>query len=372
MLMDKKLINEKIDLVSEKLVHLGACDYDLDKDLSREEILKYGKCSRDFGIEEWDWPQGVGLYGLYLLYEKRKDWKLLDFFTKWYENNLERGLPSQNINTTCPYLTLVELLDIIPHRKIYEDLCIGQANFLMDKLPRTKDGGFQHVTSDLKDRNKVMLNEGQLWADTLFMAVLFLQKMGLRYQNKEWLDEATRQYLTHIKYLFNKSTGLLYHGFSFIRNDNFAGAFWCRGNSWFTLGLSLFLENAKAIDGGTFQYLADTFKSHVNALKDCQRPSGLFSTLLDDKSTYEEVSGSSAMAAGILKGIKLGILDSSYKEFADKIISAICSNIDKDGTVLNVSAGTAMGMEKDFYKNIPLSPMAYGQALALIALCQLI
>ena len=57
------------------------------------------------------------------------------------------------------------------------------------------------------------------------------------------------QLLVHIKYLYRKENGLFYHGFSFLRNDNFGGIHWCRGNSWFTLGLPLLLEQAEETDG---------------------------------------------------------------------------------------------------------------------------
>ena len=71
-----------------------------------------------------------------------------------------------------------------------------------------------------------------------------------------------------------------------------------------------------------------------------------------------------------MEGIKIGILDASYEECAAKAIEGICANVDEDGTVLNVSAGTGMGYDADHYKNIVIRPMAYGQSLALIALCE--
>ena len=369
--MDRKILEEKISLVMNKLINLGGDDSDgEDEGLSLEEILKAGKCSRDYGIEEWDWPQGVGLYGLYMLQEKHGSDEFMDFFINWYDRNLEIGLPSRNINTSCPYLTLVSILDQMPNKDKYEQLCIDQAEFLMNELPKTKDGGFQHVTSAIGDRNGVMLNEGQIWADTLFMAVLFLQKMGIRYNNEAWKAEATHQFLVHIKYLYSKSTGLFYHGFSFERSDNFGGIYWCRGNSWFTLGVTMFLESADYLDGGTRQFIIDTFRDHAETLRKYQAPSGLFHTVIDDVTSYEEVSGSAAMAAGLLRGVKLGLLDSSYQAVADKALEGIVANVDTDGTVLNVSAGTAMGMNADHYKGIQIRPMAYGQSLSLIALCE--
>ena len=76
------------------------------------------------------------------------------------------------------------------------------------------------------------------------------------------------------------------------------------------------------------------------------------------------------MAAGILRGIRLGLIGEGYRDCADRAILALCRCIDKDGTVQKVSAGTAMGMNADHYKGIGIRPMAYGQALTLIALCE--
>ena len=92
--------------------------------------------------------------------------------------------------------------------------------------------------------------------------------------------------------------------------------------------------------------------------------------VLTDAGSYEEVSGSAAITAGILKGIRYGILDDSYLACAWKAVEAILDNIDRDGTVLNVSGGTGMGYDADHYKNILIAPMAYGQSLTILALAE--
>ena len=94
--------------------------------------------------------------------------------------------------------------------------------------------------------------------------------------------------------------------------------------------------------------------------------------MLTDATSYEEVSGSAAIAAGILRGVKTGILGDEYLECAFRAIKAILQNIDADGTVLNVSAGTGMGYNAEHYKNIVIAPMAYGQSLTILALVRAI
>lgn len=228
-----------------------------------------------------------------------------------------------------------------------------------------------------KDDNPWQLSGGDIKWYTDWLAVrgvnLFIPHAfyySIRCDRKDWRDEATHQVLLHIKYLYCKNNGLFYHGFSFIRNDNFGGIFWCRGNSWFTLGLTLFLEKADYLDGGTRQFIIDTFRTHAEALRSYQAEDGLFHTVIDDATSYEEASGTAAMAAGLLRGMKAGILDESYRVCADRAITALCDCVDTDGTVLKVSAGTAMGMNAEHYKGIGIRPMAYGQALTLIALCE--
>lgn len=371
--MNNEQLLPKIHLVVEKLMHLGGANYDKDK-TTTEEDTKKGLIQRDFGIEEWDWPQGIGLYGLYKLQEFYGDDRYMTFFQHWYENNMDIGLPSKNINTTAPFLPLSNLLSHMENNPIYTQLCEDRAEWLMNGLPKTKEGGFQHVTSALGNRDGVCLHEEQVWVDTLVMAVLFLNQMGQMEKSKNcqtWVNEATHQFLLHVKYLYDKQTGLFHHGWSFERNDNFGGVFWCRGNSWFTYGVMDYLEACgEHMDIGVRTYLIDTFKAQAQALKALQAPSGLWHTVLTNTESYEEVSGSGAITAGILKGIKAGILDDSFKSVADKALQAICDNISENGTVLNVSAGTGIGMDAEHYKNIAILPMAYGQSLALLALCE--
>ena len=365
--IDKKEVQEKLNLVIDKLMKLGEPE-------NNDELAKGGEAigffKRDFGIQEWDWPQGVGLYGLLKIMQYENSNTYNDFLYKWFKDNIEQGLPSKNINTTTPLLTLVELNEYYKDPE-FEKICLKWADWLMNCLPRTKERGFQHVTSANGDRQGVRLNENEMWIDTIFMTVLFLNKMGQKYNRKDWVDESIHQVLMHIKYLYDNKTGLFYHGWTFNEMNNFGGIFWCRGNSWFTLGILDYIDMFKGtMNAGVKEFIIDTYKAQAEALKNLQSKSGLWHTVLTDPTSYEEVSGSAAITAGILKGIRLGILDDTYLEVARKAVNAILKNIDTDGTVLNVSGGTGMGYDADHYKNILIAPMAYGQSLTILALAE--
>lgn len=51
----------------------------------------------------WEWTQGVGLYGLWKLFEKKHDQRCLDVLTEYYDARIAEGLPSKNINTDGPH-----------------------------------------------------------------------------------------------------------------------------------------------------------------------------------------------------------------------------------------------------------------------------
>lgn len=366
--VNRLVIEEKLNLVIEKLLNLDGPENEEELAHNGGEAIGYFK--RDFGIKEWDWPQGVGLYGLMKVMKAKGSSEYQDFLVSWFKENIKEGLPSKNINTTTPLLTLALLNEKLKDKE-FEALCLKWADWLMECLPRTKEGGFQHVTSANGDRQGVRLNENEMWIDTLFMTVLFLNKMGQNYNRQDWIDESIHQVLIHIKYLYDKESGLFYHGWTFNERNNFGGVFWCRGNSWFTVGILEYLEFFKGtLNAGVKQIILDTYKAQVNKLKALQDQSGLWHTVLDDPTSYVETSGSAAIVAGILKGIRLGILDDSYLECANKGIAGILTNIAEDGTVLNVSGGTGMGYNKDHYKNILIAPMAYGQSLTILALSE--
>ncbi|UQZ34380.1 glycoside hydrolase 105 family protein [Paenibacillus sp. PK3_47] len=364
--MDNSLINKaeitgKLDKVTEKLLRLARPDNEAEMQSLGGDAERRGYFARDFGMDEWDWPQGVGLYGLQKLGRLFGDDRYREYAKPWMERQLKLGLPSRNINTTAPLLSLMELAEA-------EELSLDWVNWLMQDLPRTKEQGYQHVTTGAV-KQELTLHEQEIWIDTLFMAILFTAKMGVKYDNAGWRETSLHQLLLHIKYLYDKKTGLFFHGWHFEERHNFSEAFWCRGNGWFALGLPEYLDLMRPyISDGVFIYLQQVLQAQAEALLACQSGDGLWHTLLDDQDSYTETSGSAAIAAGILHGSRKGLLPESYAEPALRAIRAVLGRIDDEGTVLGVSGGTPIGVRKEDYKEILIAPMAYGQAMALVAL----
>jgi unsaturated rhamnogalacturonyl hydrolase len=118
------------------------------------------------------------------------------------------------------------------------------------------------------------------------------------------------------------------------------------------------------------RFLIEVLDAPVAALADLQDRSGLWHTLLDDPSSYVEASATAGFAYGILKAVRKGYLDVGYAAVAEKAVQAIIANVSDDGELQQVSFGTGMGVDLDFYRRIPLTSMPYEQAMAILCLAE--
>ena len=115
-------------------------------------------------------------------------------------------------------------------------------------------------------------------------------------------------------------------------------------------------------------FLIDTLAAQVKTLAEHQDDSGLWHTLIVDPTSYLEASATAGFAYGILKAVRKGYLPRHYEAVGIKAIRAVLANIDETGELKQVSFGTAMGDTMQFYKDIALTSMPYGQSLAICAL----
>ncbi|WP_216476087.1 glycoside hydrolase family 88/105 protein [Coriobacterium glomerans] len=269
----------------------------------------------------------------------------------------------KNINTAVQMLTLAYLYEET-HDKAYLSHLCAWGDWLYYDLPRTQRGGFQHVTYG-------DLNQDEMWVDTLMMSILTLAKLGKVLHRPEYTEEAKKQVLLHIQFLQDKKTGLWFHGWSFLRNDNFSGAFWGRGNSWVTISFPELLDLLDLPRGDSFQeYLTTILKFQVEALENYQDESGLWHTLIDDSSSYLEGSATAGFSYGILKAVHDHRISRRHRETAMKGIQALLDNIDDTGVLGRTSGGTPIGETKEFYNDVQISAMPYGQSMAALALTE--
>lgn len=336
-----------------------------EKVLERMKNIEYDRSFADrynpefAGAGRFQWSTGVGLYGAWKLYEFTGDDRIIDYLCDWFDGHIQKGLPSKNINTMCPFLTLAFLSERTG-RQDYKELCREWAAWLFHELPRTEEGGFAHKTG--------APNNGQLWMDTLFVSVLFLAKAGIIFNETKYIKEAQKQFLIHTKYLADTSTGLFFHGYTFEEKNNFSRALWGRGNGWYAISVpELFDIAGDCMEDVATDFIAESFKTQMKALvKYRDKDSGMWHTLIDDETSYLESTATTAFAYGMLKGMQLGILSEEYKPIAQNALQAIISRTKEDGTVTDASGGTPVFDTLEEYKQVVKVPIVYEQGMAMM------
>lgn len=353
----------KLELVLSNLMNLerpeNEAEY-IEQGISSEKV---GYFARDFGMDEWDWPQGVGLFCLQEYNKITRNSDYTNYIFNWVEMQKKQGLPQKNINTTAPLIALSSYEE-------FDDFCLEWVEWLLEELPKTEENGFQHVTSG-QTKNDIKLNEGELWLDTLFMTLIFLTKVAVKNQDEKLRDTIEYQILLHIKYLFNHYDNLFYHGWSFQEKNNFSEVYWCRGNAWFTYAIpEILLIGKKLFNNSFIEYVKEIWLAQAKKLLLIKSSNGLWHTVLNDSSSYTETSGSAAIIAGMFKGIELGWITIDNYDLLFESLETVMERVDVNGRVNGVSAGTPIGETASSYKSIITAPMSYGQGLTALAIIE--
>lgn len=234
------------------------------KDESGQFLLRLddGRVIDTKGWAGWEWTHGVGLYGIYQYYQQTGDIEMRDIIDRWFADRFAEGATTKNVNTMAPFLTLAYRFEETG-RMAYLPWLESWAEWAMHEMPRTEQGGMQHMT--LAEEN-----HQQMWDDTLMMTVLPLAKIGKLLNRPQYVEEATYQFLLHVQNLMDRETGLWFHGWNYEGRHNFARARWARGNSWLTMVIPDFLELVDLPEGNAVRrYLITVLDAQIAALAEC-------------------------------------------------------------------------------------------------------
>lgn len=309
-------------------------------------------------IEHFDWMPGVALFGIWNAYAATGDEKYAEFLKEWFERHLPEAYDKKTVNSTAPLLTALYLYEKDGDEKLLK-VCRDLGEYILNDAPLTKDGGLEHtVTEDVPGFSD------QVWADTLFMACLFLAKLSCVTGDARYAEFCEKQLIVHHK-LLSDGKGLYFHGYNGAQKNHMSAIRWGRANGWIvysTAEILRLLPNMKS-RAEAEGYL----KQHACALAAVQDKDGGFRTIMDDESSYIEISATAAVAAGLKIGVRLGILDGNADAVSEKALAAVLAEVDDDGAVGKVSMGTPVMPDSDGYKQIGICPTLYGQGLADLA-----
>lgn len=345
---------------------------DYDEKQIEEVIDKIVKKTMNMDLT-WDWPCGVAYYGICEAYKNTGKKEYLDVLKERVDELIELGLPRVwTVNACAMGHCLVTLYQETKDKKYY-DILMSKVDYIQHNALRFGDNVLQHTVSANNDFPE------QAWADTLFMAALLLLRVGVMNKDEEMINDALNQWYWHIKYLQNPSTGIFYHGYTNVEyNDgidhypaesHMSGICWGRANAWCAYTMSQVGGILpKAYLYPKFIDVAGSLNEQLATLKTLQTENGLWRTVLDDESSYEEISASAGIAAAMVdRGNPL------HTKYINKSIKGILDNVSPEGKVMNVSGGTAVMRDVEGYKGIPKAYIqGWGQGLALAFLSKVL
>ena len=233
-------------------------------------------------------------------------------------------------------------------------------------VQKTMFGGWFHKSSDYTD---------QMWCDGQYMGPALLAQI-IKHTGKtnnisdnDW-DIVAKQFSITWAQLYNKTTGLLYHGFTANPGDDaskswdginkekgiyHSASFWGRANAWYFLALVDILE-VMPTDNAYY----NTFKGYLTSLaagikKYQDETTGCWYQVMDKvpaslTGNYLEASCSSIFTAGYLKAIRLGLLDkATYEPIAKKAYEGLVNQFmvydNKDNSTIQlVHSCTSAGL----------------------------
>lgn len=261
---------------------------------------------------------------------------------------------------------------VIDNMKTYNSkYVIGRGNSALNNtntndVQKSMFGGWFHKSTDYTDQ---MWCDGQYMGPALLAQIIKHTGKTTNISDNDW-DIIANQFSITWAQLYDKTTGLLYHGFTANPGDNasssWAGidkekgiyhsaSFWGRANAWYFLALVDILEVMP-----TDNTYYNTFKGYLTDLaagikKYQDETTGCWYQVMDKvpaslTGNYLEASCSSIFTAGYLKAIRLGLLDkATYEPIAKKAYEGLVNQFmvydNKDNSTIQlVHSCTSAGL----------------------------
>jgi len=274
-----------------------------------------------------NYEHGVGWRALEMVYNNTGEAKYLDHIKTGADQvvTADGGLNDYDLDYyTLDDVRIGESL-IYLHKETGETKYKGAADLLRSQLqtnPRNPEGGFWHRST----------YPNQMWLDGLYMVSPFYTHHTAYYapDNTTAFDDIVKQFtLTHTNCVNSNAsqTGLLKHGYDSSRTavwaDEATGAspeVWNRALGWYVIAIVDVLDYLPASHPGVATLKA-ILEENIAAIKKAVDADSKMWWLVmgwpDREKNYIESSGSAMFIYAILKGIRMGYLDSAtYLETA--------------------------------------------------------
>jgi unsaturated rhamnogalacturonyl hydrolase len=195
------------------------------------------------------------------------------------------------------------------------------------------------------------------WTDDMFMASAVLSRVG-----NDIPTDVVGRLLTSYAGKLQRPDGLYVHATD-------GPHAWGRGNGFALLGVTEALTHLPAGWSERTRVL-EIYRKHVGALAKLQSDDGSWRQVVDEPTSYRELTVTAMTTAAMARGVRLGWIDrAAYQPIIERGWGAVAARVNPDGTVRDVCSGTGVGPTKEYYLNRPVVNGAddRGGAMALLA-----
>ncbi|MEU7144917.1 glycoside hydrolase family 88 protein [Nocardia sp. NPDC046473] len=310
------------------------------------------------GLPSWFWGEGVCLLGM-LRYTQARHLPIPAEVVAWLRRQHSAGISVTHVNNLAPgTAALIAATDHPDLAATAEQL--AQWFREPSSTTRAANGALEHWPDGV-------------WADTTFMAGVFLGHLGEYRRDPDLVAAFGNQLIAHAEILQHPDTGLFAHG---SHRGQTIWNYWGRGNAWCALSAVEFLELAARgtvpVDNDQLNRITDLLTRQLSALAARQPEHGVWSVLVDEQPENAgilEPSAAAGIGAAMLR--TAAILADCPPEIAPagwRAVAGALGYVDSTGTLTRVSAGTVLQLVPFGYSVIRNDrSQPWGQGLALHA-----
>jgi rhamnogalacturonyl hydrolase YesR len=208
----------------------------------------------------------------------------------------------------------------------------------------------------------------QQWTDDMFMASSLLSRLAASTRNPAYPSyiAAVQRMLTLSAERLQRPDGLYNHAAN-------APHAWGRGNGFAAMAVAealSYLPIRNTADQLQRSRLLEINRKHLAAMLRYQEPDGVWRQVVDDPSSYKEMTVTALTVSAMARGVARGWLDGAvYTDAIERGWRAVTARVHDDGTVRDVCTGTGAGPTREHYLTRPVVNGAddRGGAMALLA-----
>ena len=305
------------------------------------EWLTYSEMKRvnhpymlDFSTKpKWSYVMGIEMEALLDTYLRYKDESILTYLKEYPAKMIdEKGnvtgykYEDFNLDNVRTARFILRMYNLDPQKK---DLIALKTLFKqLEKQPRTNEGVWWHKA----------IYANQVWLDGIFMGLPYYTLAAPQLKGKKarkYYDDAVDQIVKTDKRTYDAKTGLWKHAwdethtmFWADKETGLSKHTWGRALGWYTMAMIEVLD-ALPEDYARRGEVIELFQKAMKAVVKYQdKKTGVWYDVMDvnDPRNYLESTCSSMFAYCLLKGVRKGYLDQSFKEAGVKAYNGILKN----------------------------------------------